>query len=87
MTGEIATVANGQETVVAIPVVVVPIEVEVALGVVPVEARHVAVAVDLRDGTLCETPIHSTVRRILSGLYRIRDLVCRRGLRTNCLYF
>jgi len=33
-TGEIVTVANGEETVVAIPVVVPPIE--VALGVVPV---------------------------------------------------
>ena len=66
--------ANGQETVVAIPVVVPPIKVEVALGVVPVEVRHVAVAIDLRDGTSCESAVHSTVRRILSGLHRIRDL-------------
>ena len=35
-TGEIVTVANGEETVVAIPVAAPPIEVEVALGVVPV---------------------------------------------------
>ena len=81
------TVANGEETVVVIPVVVPPIEVEVALAVVPVEIRLVAVAVDLRDRALCRNAVHATARRILSGLYRIRDLVCRRALRTNCLYF
>ena len=68
------TVANGEETVVAIPVVVPPIEVEVALGIVPVEVRHVAVAIDLRDRASCRSAIHATTRRILSGLYRIRDL-------------
>ena len=81
------TVANGQETVVVIPVVVPPIEVEVTLGVVPVEVRHVAVAVDLRDGTLCRSAIDATAHRVLSGLYRIRDPICRRALRTNCLFF
>ncbi len=50
------TVANAEETVVAIPVVVPPVEVEVALRTVPAEVRHVAVAVDLRDGALCEMP-------------------------------
>jgi hypothetical protein len=79
------TVANGQEAVVAIPVVVPPIEVEVALPVVLVEMRHVAVAVDLGDRALCKSAIHATTRRVLSGLYRIRDLICRRALRTNCL--
>ena len=58
--------ANGQETVVVIPVVVPPIEVEVTLGVVPVEVRHVAVAVDLRDGTLCRSAIHATAHRVPS---------------------
>ena len=77
--------ANGEETVVAIPVVVPPIKVEVALGVVLVEIRHVAVAVDLRDRALCRSAVHATTRRVLSGLYRICDLVCRRALRTNCL--
>ena len=61
------TVANGEETVVAIPVVVPPIEVEVALGIVPVEVRHVAVevrhvavAIDLRDRASCRSAIHAT---------------------------
>lgn len=54
--GEIGKVANGQEAVVGIPVIVEPIEVEVALGTVLVEIRHVAVAIDLRDGALCEKP-------------------------------
>ncbi len=79
--------ANGEETVVAIPVVVPPIEVEVALGIVPVEIRHVAVAIDLRDRTSCKSAIYATTRRVLFGLYRIRDLVCRRAHCTNCLNF
>ncbi len=45
-------VANGKEAIVRIPVVVEPIQVEVPLGIVPVEVRHVAVAIDLRDRAL-----------------------------------
>ncbi len=48
--------ANTEETVVGIPVIVPPIEVQVALGIVPVEVRNVAVAVDLANGALCEKP-------------------------------
>ena len=62
--------ANGQEAVVTIPVVVPPIEVEVALGVVPVEVRHVAVAIDLRDLLVRERrPVHcpSNTLRAESG--------------------
>lgn len=50
--GETLTVADRKEAVVGIPVVVEPIEVEVALGVALVEVRHIAVAVDLADGAL-----------------------------------
>ena len=46
------TVANGEEAVVRIPVVVPPIEVEVPVGVVPVQVGHVAVTVDLRGRAL-----------------------------------
>ena len=42
-------VTNGEEAIVRIPVVVEPIQIEVPLGVVPVEVRHVPVAIDLRD--------------------------------------
>ena len=48
--------ANTEEPVVGIPVIVPPIEVEVALGIVPVEVRNVAVAIDLANGALCEKP-------------------------------
>lgn len=48
-TGEIVKVANGEEAVDRIPVVVEPIQVEVPLGAVLVEFRHAAVAIDLRD--------------------------------------
>lgn len=54
--GETAIVANRQEAVVGVPVVVPPIEVELALGVVLVEIRHVAVAINLTNGALCEKP-------------------------------
>lgn len=42
-------VANGEEAVDRIPVVVEPIQVEVPLGTVRVKFRHVAVTIDLRD--------------------------------------
>ena len=48
--------ANTEEAVVGIPVIVPPIEVQVALGIVPVEVRNVAVAIDLANGALCEKP-------------------------------
>ena len=48
--------ANTEETVVGIPVIVPPIEVQVALGIVPVEVRNIAVAIDLTNGSLCEKP-------------------------------
>lgn len=49
-------VANSEEATVRIPVVVPPIEVQVPLGVVPVEVRYVAVAVNHRLGALYEKP-------------------------------
>jgi hypothetical protein len=47
-------VANSKETIVGIPVIVEPIEIEVALGTILVEIEHVAVAIDLGNGTLYE---------------------------------
>ncbi len=43
-------VADGEETAVLIPVVVAPVQVEVALRAVPVEVGHVAVAVRIDPG-------------------------------------
>jgi len=54
--GETAIVANTEETVVGIPVIVPPIEVQVALGIVPVEVRNVTVAINLTNGALCKKP-------------------------------
>ena len=55
--------ANRQEAIVGIPVIVPPIEIEVTLGIVPVEIRHVAVAIDLSNGALCEKPPVSIAKR------------------------
>ncbi len=52
--GETVIVANAQETIVGIPVIVPPIEVQVALGIVPVEVRNIAVTINLANGALCE---------------------------------
>jgi hypothetical protein len=49
-------VANPQEPIVGVPIVVPPIEVEVPLRVVLVEVRDVAVAIDLSNGSLCNKP-------------------------------
>ena len=68
--------ANGEETVVLVPVIVEPIEVEVTLVAVPVEVRHVAVIQVTRDRTvffctqcrLCHYPLTplTSLRVILS---------------------
>ena len=57
--------ANGEEAIVRIPVVVEPIEVQVPLGIVPVEVRNVTVAINLTNGALCEKAIHATAPRLL----------------------
>ena len=68
-------VANGQKTVVVIPVIVKPIEVEVAPGTVLVEVRHVAVTIDLANGALYEKPSvpPPTEYFTFQRLYRICD--------------
>lgn len=45
-------VANGEETVVRIPLIVPPIEVEVPLGSILVKVEHVAVVIDHRNRAL-----------------------------------
>ena len=47
-------VANSQEAIVVVPITVPVVEVQVPLGIVPVEVRHVAIAIDLTNGALCE---------------------------------
>ncbi|MBU4314956.1 hypothetical protein KJ673_00960 [Patescibacteria group bacterium] len=42
--------ADGQEPIVLVPVVVIPVEVELAVGTVPVEVGRVAVAVAVDPG-------------------------------------
>ena len=46
--------ANPEEAIVGIPVVIPPIEVEVTLAIILVEIRDVAVTIDLADGALCD---------------------------------
>jgi hypothetical protein len=41
--------SEGEEAVVVIPIIVKPIQVEVALRIVLVEVSHVAVVIDLRN--------------------------------------
>src|SRR3989344_4635203 len=50
ISGETAIVANTEEPVVSIPVIVPPIEVQAALGIVPAEVRNPAAAIDLAHG-------------------------------------
>ncbi len=69
-------VADCSETVVVVPLVAPPIEVQVALFGVPVEVRDVAVVVQvLPHGTNVRNIASATALRMFSGLYRIRDLV------------
>ncbi len=45
--GSKCLLANGQKTTVLIPVIVKPVKVEVALGTIPVEVRHVAITIGI----------------------------------------
>lgn len=72
-------VAHRQEAVVVVPVVVEVVEAQLALGVVPVEDTHVAIAVNLGNGIMCDMcskppPLERDQSRTFSGLYRIRNL-------------
>lgn len=49
-------VANSRKAANVIPVIVEPIQVQLALRVVPVEVSHVAVAIDLGHGAICDMP-------------------------------
>ena len=54
-------VSDGRESVYLVPVVLDPVEVQVALRTVPVEVRNVAVAVPvLPDGTSVQNIAHAT---------------------------
>ena len=47
-------IANPKEAIVGIPVIIKPIE--VTLRTILVEIRHMAVTINLSNGTLCERP-------------------------------
>jgi hypothetical protein len=68
-------VANEGEPVVVVPPIVKPVEVEVALRAVPVEVRHVAVAVNLADGMwrVSSMPPPLEYSLAFSRLYLIRN--------------
>ena len=54
--------ANTEETVVGIPVIAQPIEVQVALGIVPVEICTVAVVIRiLPDRTIARNIVYDTI--------------------------
>lgn len=48
--------ANRQKAIVGVPIIVPVVEIQVPLGIVPVEVEHVAVAVDLTNGASCKKP-------------------------------
>ena len=48
--------SEGEEATIAIPVIVPPVEIEVALRAVPVEIHHVTVVVDHTGRALYEIP-------------------------------
>jgi len=80
-------VANGEETIVGVPVIVPPIEVEVALRSVPVEIRDVAVAIDLANGALYEKPSISLLLNFFKSCIGFVTLIYHLVSHTNCLSF
>ena len=60
--GKIKRISDGREPVYLVPVVLGPVQVQVALRTVPVEARNVAVAIPvLPDGTNVQSVAHTTI--------------------------
>ena len=53
--------AKGEETPVSIPPVVKPIEVKVALQIVPVQIGHVAVAIGVMPNRNIQSIIYATI--------------------------
>jgi len=49
-------VAHSQKAIVAIPITIPVVEVEVTLGIVPVQVEHIAIKVDLSNRALCKKP-------------------------------
>lgn len=78
--------ANREEPVVAIPVIVKPIEIELSLRTVRIEVEDVAITGNLRDRILYEIPpIPLSIENplIISRLYRIRDFLYHSVFHTN----
>lgn len=74
--GEIKRVADGRETPAVIPVILEPIEIGVALRIVPVETNRVAVAIRvLPDRTIVRNIFQATISQIFSRLNLIRNLL------------
>ena len=80
-------VANREETVVVIPVTVPIVEVEVALRIVPVEVRHVAIATHLTNGTLCKKSSIPPPPEFSKGCIYFVTLIYHQFFAPTCLCF
>jgi len=75
--GKTKRVAGTDEPVVGVEVVVEPIEVQVPTLAIPVEVRHVAVAIRVHPDRNAQNIIYTTAPwslKTISGLYLIRYL-------------
>ncbi len=70
-TREIVKIAHSKEAVVAIPVIIHPVEVEVPLRAIPVEIGDVPIAINERLGAIVCTIIRTTTPRVHHGEYFI----------------
>jgi hypothetical protein len=76
----VSRTTRGEPTI-AIPLVVEPVVVELALRTVPIEDEHVAIAVRVTPSA--PIALHTTTRRMFSGLNLIRH---RNALATGAKY-
>ena len=58
--GKTKRVADGEETTVAIPAIVIPVQIEVTLGVVLVKVRNVAIAIAVHPDGNVQNIVHTT---------------------------
>jgi len=72
--GKIKRVAESDETIVLVPIVLKPVEVQVTLAAVPIQVRNVEVTIRVPPDRNTQNITNTTTLRILSGLNLIRYL-------------
>ena len=68
--------ANGEETIVVVPVIVEVVQVEVPLRTVPVQVTDMPIAVELHNRTLCKIASVALSLEYSRGVLKVFVILC-----------